>query len=246
MPHEGQTGITFESGGYKLLGSLFLAKGDDPKPTALILHGIPGIEKNYDLAQMLREIGWNSLIFHYRGCWGSEGDYTLRTIPEDVRAAVDLLSSGAHRQIDIERLVFIGHSIGGWAAVLGAVDDDRVRGVAVYGSVTDSRRLPWGFVEASEWITPWLQGMTPQGFEHQWRGLDAEFTPVEQVARLSPRPLLIIHAEDDEVVPIEQAHMLYGCAGTGCEIIVHPEANHAFVWHRGWLQEKLREWIRDF
>ena len=51
MSHQGQTGVYFDSGGYRLLGTLFLARGDAPKPTAVILHGIPGIEKNHDLAQ---------------------------------------------------------------------------------------------------------------------------------------------------------------------------------------------------
>ena len=113
MPHEGQTGVVFASGGNKLLGSLFLARGDEPKPTAVLLHGLPGIEKNYDLAQALRERGWNSLIFHYRGSWGSEGDYRFATLADDVRVALDYLTSGAHEQIDSERLALVGHSMGG-------------------------------------------------------------------------------------------------------------------------------------
>ena len=65
MTHSGQTGILIPSQGYDLLGTLFLAPGDKPKPTAVLLHGIPGIEKNYDLALNLRNHGWNALIFHY-------------------------------------------------------------------------------------------------------------------------------------------------------------------------------------
>ena len=86
IEHEGQTGVYFDSGGHRLLGTLFLAQGDEPGPTAVILHGVPGIEKNYDLAHALRDHGWNSLIFHYRGCWGSERTYALKTIPHDVHA----------------------------------------------------------------------------------------------------------------------------------------------------------------
>ena len=51
MPHQGQIGVYFDSEGHRLLGTLFLARGDAPKPTAVILHGIPGVEKNHDLAQ---------------------------------------------------------------------------------------------------------------------------------------------------------------------------------------------------
>jgi len=49
MEHEGRMGVYFDSGGNRLLGTLFLARGDDPKPTAILLHGCPGIEKNEDL-----------------------------------------------------------------------------------------------------------------------------------------------------------------------------------------------------
>src|SRR3990170_7652490 len=98
MSHEGQIGVFFDSGGFQLLGTLFLAKSDLPKATAVILHGLPGIEKNYDLAHLLRDRGWNSLIFHYRGCWGSAGSYNFATILQDVLAAIDLLESGKHPQ----------------------------------------------------------------------------------------------------------------------------------------------------
>jgi uncharacterized protein len=84
---EGLTGVTIDSDGHRLVGVLYLARGEEPKPTVLLLHGCPGLEKNLDLAVRLREAGWNSLLFHYRGCWGSAGRYDLRTIPRDVTAA---------------------------------------------------------------------------------------------------------------------------------------------------------------
>jgi len=89
---EGLTGVTFDSDGHRLLGVLYLARGEEPKPTVLLLHGCPGLEKNLDLAARLRDRGWNALLFHYRGCWGSAGRYDLRTVPRDVTAAVDFLA----------------------------------------------------------------------------------------------------------------------------------------------------------
>jgi hypothetical protein len=49
MTHDGQSGILIPSGGHRLLGTLFLAWGDAPKPTVLLLHGMPGIELNLDI-----------------------------------------------------------------------------------------------------------------------------------------------------------------------------------------------------
>jgi pimeloyl-ACP methyl ester carboxylesterase len=87
---------------------LYRAGGAGLHPTALVLHGIPGLEKNTDVAYALRDAGWNALVFHYRGCWGSEGDYTLAGIPDDVRAAVDTLLSGEFG-VDAARIALIGH-----------------------------------------------------------------------------------------------------------------------------------------
>ncbi len=49
--HEGITGVTFDSDGHRLLGTLqYLARGEEPKPAVLLLHGCPGLEQNLDLA----------------------------------------------------------------------------------------------------------------------------------------------------------------------------------------------------
>ena len=243
MSHQGQTGVYFDSDGHRLLGTLFLARGDRPKPTAVILHGIPGIEKNYDLAHALRDSGWNSLIFHYRGCWGSEGRYVLQTIPGDVHAALDDLTGGRYPQVDPARLVLVGHSLGGWAAVLAAATDPRVRAVAVYGAVTDPHCLPFTEADAATEFAPWLHGLTPDSFLAQWEALDGAFAPVEQVARLVPRPLLVLHGRVDEVVPVAQAEALFAPAGEPRRLVIHPEANHSFTWHRPWLRDQLLGWL---
>ncbi|HZK51684.1 MAG TPA: alpha/beta fold hydrolase [Actinomycetota bacterium] len=240
MSHEGQTGVFFASGGNKLIGSLFLAPGDEPKPTALLLHGLPGIEKNYDLAHALRARGWNTLIFHYRGSWGSEGDYRFATLADDVRVALDYLSSGAHEQVDPNRLALVGHSMGGWAAVKAGADE-RVRAVAVIGAVTEPSRLPFTAALAKESFTPFLNGITPEEFDAQWKALDGV---LEEAGRLD-RPLLIVHAADDSIVPVVQAQLLHDASGGRARLEIHPEANHAFVWHRRWLIDQVVPWLDE-
>ena len=54
----------------------FLAAGEGPKPTMLLLHGLPGNARNFDLAQAVRRAGWNVLTFPYRGAWASEGTFS--------------------------------------------------------------------------------------------------------------------------------------------------------------------------
>src|SRR5260370_37099109 len=75
--HDGITGVTFTSDRHRLLGTLYLARGSEPKPTALLLHGCPGFQQNGDLPVAPGDRGWNALIFHYPGSRGSGGRYAL-------------------------------------------------------------------------------------------------------------------------------------------------------------------------
>src|SRR3954454_22081602 len=68
--------VLIPSGGAGMNALLFLAAGSGPKPTLLLLHGLPGNEQNLDLAQAIRRAAWNVLTMHYRGSWGSPGTFS--------------------------------------------------------------------------------------------------------------------------------------------------------------------------
>jgi dipeptidyl aminopeptidase/acylaminoacyl peptidase len=243
MSHQGQMGIYFDSGGYTLLGTLFLAKGDEPKPTAFLLHGMPGIEKNYDLAQAMRSWGWNSLIFHYRGCWGSGGVFDFNSIPADVELALSEIISGKYPQVDPTQIILIGHSLGGWAAVIVGGMDKNVKGVVAIAPMAIPKEFHFSIGDAERMFCPWLPRLSPRDFVKKWNDLDDEFYPLNYVASIAPQPILIIHGSKDELVPISQSEALYERAWEPRELIIHPEANHSFVWHRNWLAQKIFKWL---
>lgn len=104
----------------------FLAAGEGPKPTMLLLHGLPGNERNLDLAQAVRRSGWNVLTFTYRGAWGSEGTFSIQHAIADAGAALAFLRSpqaATDFNVDPGRLVIAGHSMGGFAAAMVAAND---------------------------------------------------------------------------------------------------------------------------
>ena len=59
------------SGGVEINGVAYVPAGAGPHPVVLLCHGLPGNEKNLDLAQALRRAGWTVVTFNYRGSWGS-------------------------------------------------------------------------------------------------------------------------------------------------------------------------------
>jgi uncharacterized protein len=241
--HEGITGVTFDSDGHRLVGTFYLARGDEPKPTALLLHGCPGLEQNLDLAVMLRDRGWNALIFHYRGCWGSAGRYDLRTVPRDVTAAVGYLAGSP--LVDPGRIAVVGHSMGGWAAIVTAATEPRLGAVAVYGAAARlGAELALSPEQVEQEFTRFL-ATTPAEFAAQRGEVAERMSPLEAVAAISPRPLLIVHGTEDRWVPVGQARELSKRAGPGGRYVEVDGANHAFAWHRGQLRLLLASWLDE-
>src|SRR4029077_382978 len=133
----GVDGVTFESSGVRLLGAFYRGAGQAPRPTAVLLHGLPGVEKHLDLAYRLRDRGWNCLCFHPRGSWGSGGRYAMDGLVDDTRAAVAWAL--AQPSVDPDRLALIGASLGGHTAILYGAADPRVRALVALCPVVDPR-----------------------------------------------------------------------------------------------------------
>jgi pimeloyl-ACP methyl ester carboxylesterase len=121
--------LAFESGGSRINGFIYLAQGNKPHPTVVLLHGYPGNERNIDLAQAIRRAGMNVLYFDYRGSWGSGGEFSFANAQEDVATAVGWLRRpelATKYRIDPRRIALVGHSMGAWLALLGAAADTSI------------------------------------------------------------------------------------------------------------------------
>lgn len=128
------TQLLISSHGSEMNALFLLASGDGPKPTLLLLHGLPGNERNFDLAQAIRRAGWNVLTFTYRGAWGSQGEFSISNAVDDAHVALAFLRSQEAAQIyrvDRTRIVVSGHSMGGFAAAMIGAADEELAGVVL-------------------------------------------------------------------------------------------------------------------
>ena len=95
----------------RILCTVYTAEGNGPHPVLIFTHGYPGHEKNLDLAQSLRRTGFSSVIFFYRGCWGSEGDFSFEGSFEDTKAVLDFVLM-IPSMVLTKTTFLIGHSLG--------------------------------------------------------------------------------------------------------------------------------------
>jgi esterase/lipase len=237
-------GVSFESEGAFLLGTIYIGSKEGTKPTAILLHGLPGFEKNVDIAYALREEGWNVLIPHYRGCWGSEGKYTFTGIITDVKNAITMMATLPY--VDIDNIFLVGHSLGGWAAMVSAAQDLRVRGVIV---IAEGTTLP----EASEQVQVhlmniiehrFLKGISYQRALQDYKKMGDKLAAQNWIADISPRPILIIGGKKDAVISTQRVQTLYDAAQEPKDLILINEADHVFTQKRHELVEAVTHWLR--
>src|SRR6266513_3700812 len=99
------------SGGVNINGVAYTASGAGVHPTFVFFHGLPGNEKNLDLAQAVRRAGWNAITVNYRGSWGSPGVFRFGNNLEDADATLAYLRDSANVRalgIDTRRIVIAG------------------------------------------------------------------------------------------------------------------------------------------
>ncbi len=100
------------TGGVQVNAIAYLASGAGVHPTVVLFHGLPGNEKNLDLAQAIRRAGWNVVTINYRGSWGSPGSFSFRGNLADAKATLAYVRANATTLgIDTHKLVVMGHSM---------------------------------------------------------------------------------------------------------------------------------------
>lgn len=232
----GVDGVTLTSQGKRLLGGFYLAAGDTPRPTAILIHGLPGIEKHLDVAYDLRNRGWNCLYFHFRGCWGSQGNYSLDGLADDTRAAVEWVLT--QPSVDSERIALLGASTGSHPALLCGAADRRIRAIVGISPVIEPAAFQFQADLAGE-FAGMLNGVTGQELVAQWEDLPGLS---DAIARFAPRPVLLVAAGDDPIFP-PSAYAATIAAFRNIQLVTKEESDHSFSAHRPWLVRTVDDWL---
>jgi len=190
------------SGGVAINGVAYLPSGKGPHPTVVICHGLPGNEKNLDLAQALRRAGWNAITFNYRGSWGSPGSFRFAQNPEDLRAVLGYLRDTANAQklgIDDKRLAVVGHSMGGWVTAMAGSQET---GLAALVLISAADMGAMGRLDRPDILKHMaddmesLAGTSPEAMTEEIIGEADANGLVAKAPQLAATPMLVLSSDD--------------------------------------------------
>lgn len=181
-----------------------------PQPivSMLFCHGNAGnISHRLENVQLLVNAGFQVFLFDYRGYGRSQGN------PSEGGLALDADAAWAHLReragSDGAPLVIFGRSLGGAVAIQLATHAEKADALIIESSFTSL----WGMVRH---VLGGLLGVDQLGDGY----------PSQDRIRRVHMPLLVIHGEEDELIPIAQGHALFEAANPPKSWYPIPGAGH--------------------
>jgi uncharacterized protein len=233
--------------GVLINGLLYSPAGAGPHPTLVICHGLPGNEKNLDLAQAVRRAGWNAVTFNYRGSWGSPGAFRFAQNLQDADAVLAYLRANASKLgVDPKRMAIAGHSMGGWVTAHTAAHDQALIG-AILISMGDMGLL--GSVPRDRLVAEMADNMealadvTAQSMADELKAHASEFAVANTAEGLAKIPVLALTA-DDHLAPHTDALVAAIKAKGGTRVTaMHVATDHGWSDHRVALEGIVITWL---
>ena len=248
--------ICLKSDELELVGELFIPLVNEPCSALCICHGIPATpynpeDKGYSvLAQMFCAAGFVTLIFNFRGAGRSQGNFDILGWSRDLQVAINFLYH--HRATDKARLCLLGFSGGAAVSVYATAHNPCISSLvtcacpADFNLFTNAEKLVHTIQHFRE-----IGAIRDNDFPHskkEWLNGFKTISPIQWIGMVSPRPLLVIHGDADETVPVEHAYQLYREAQEPKEITILPGARHrlrleekAMTTALDWLKTRCRK-----
>jgi uncharacterized protein len=206
--------------------ALFLPAAE-PLATVVVLHGAGSCkESHFDFARACRADGLAALCFDMRGHGASEGALDARAV--DDAAAIAAL---ARSRAGIDAVALRGSSMGGYMALVSAAAAGARAVVAICPA--SAAGLARGLRDGRLPFRADASGLGELLAEHD------ELRTAEELRA----PLLLLHAEGDEIVPVEHSRALH-VAAAGSRLVAVPGGHHRSVQHDRELQALSIRFIR--
>ena len=229
-----RTGFSRELEGFTLVGEVY-SPDSTPCPAVCLCHGIPrgGAPDPSDggyplLAQGFAEAGFAALTFNFRGTGGSGGNFDIMGWTRDLETVLDYVSN--LNEVEKEAISVMGFSAGAAVSAYTASRDPRVSSLVLCACPARFRMA--GEVKRPQLVIDQFRSVgiiRDQSFppsEESWLDGFERVKPIACIKDISPRPILIIHGAQDDVVDPQDAWALYEEAGHPKDILVIDNAGH--------------------
>jgi fermentation-respiration switch protein FrsA (DUF1100 family) len=187
-------------------GWWFRAPDRPPLGHVLFCHGNAGnVADRLPNARLLVRAGFDVLLFDYRGYGRSRGRPSEEGTYEDARAAREALLE--REGVDPARVLYVGESLGG-AVALKLAHEEPPAGLVLQSTFTSVRDM------AAVHYRVLPSALVPDAY------------PSLSLVSDLHTPLLVLHGERDEIVPVSQGRALFDAAPDPKRLHVFPDAGH--------------------
>jgi len=212
------------------LSGWFIPSLSPSNRTVIIAHGNAANRMNPGMSMFseLVKHGYNVFTFDFRDSGESGG--TIDTVgyleQRDLEGAFDCIKS--RPQDEGRHIGFLGFSMGAAASLLVAANEPSVEAVVADSSFADlqqyldanlskySHLSYFPFTPVMEWLSVPLTGLDP-----------SKVQPIKSIARIAPRPILLIHGEADTQISVDNSKQLFAAAHNPLvQLWTVPEAGH--------------------
>lgn len=216
--------------GQTLDGVLHHPEAVTPRGGVILCHGMGSNKESDKLVLLSQELARRGLLalrfnFAYAGTSGKFEEVTYSGEVEDLRVAFSFM-----RDRQAGKIAIFGSSMGGTVALLLAAQQAGVATVVTIAAPVHPERFTSRLLTPAQ-VEQWRK--TGHTFYHGQRinvSLlhDLEKLNVPAAARNISCPVFILHGDHDEVVPVEEAHELYGYLCGLKKLSIVQGADHRF------------------
>mgnify|MGYP006302741355 CR=1 FL=1 len=232
---------------FPLAGLLLHPADANPWAVLVVCHGFTGSKegggRTLDMGRFLADrTGVAVLVFDFAGHGESRGafeDLTLSRQIRDLGAVVDWCGSELGLPV-----LSTGRSFGGTTVVCRAAADERIRAVCTWAAPGRPYELFHGM--AADQDGRWVTFSSSEATVRLRRAFLEDLKQYDVLAAagaLAPRPLMVVHGDQDNDVLPREAELIHASAGEPKAIRIIPDADHRFQVNAGLAWEATREWI---
>ena len=234
--------VDFQSNdGTPLTGWFFKSRTKPVRGTVIQFHGnAENMTSHFQSLIWLISHGYHFLAFDYRGYGASKGKPSIPGLNQDALAAYQYILEKPESRG--KPIILYGQSLGG-IILLKALEkfpeQSRISHVIVEGSFLSFQEIARQKMD-DIWLTWPFQHLAYLLFSD-------DYAAVTAVTTVSPIPLLVIHGEQDPIIPFRFGQEIYETAREPKTIWPVKDGQHidAMVWHKGKYQKMLVDYLRS-